>query len=79
MLFWKIKRLVGFVMFIAAIVTLIVFFMNLGNVAEAFRYAEGFGGYMDALHFVVRLLYIPLILFALGLICMLLPRPRRDD
>ena len=78
MILWKIKRIVGFVMFVASLVTLIAFFMNLGYVADLFRGAEGFNGFAAALRVTLEILATPLILFTLGLIAMLIPRAKRD-
>jgi|GEM_PF-1510874 len=76
--FWKIKRLVGFIMFVASVIAFVAFGMNVGGVIEMFRDASGFNGFAEALAFCMQLLFVPLTLFALGLICMLIPRPRRD-
>jgi len=66
-------------MFVAAIIAFVVFFMNMGNVAELFSIADSFNGYMLAINEIITTLGLPLILFTLGLIAMLLPRPDRKD
>jgi len=68
-----IKRIVGFVMFIAAIILFIAFFMNFGTYVDLFRIGSGFRGFAGAFRVMMESLATPLILFALGLICMLMP------
>ncbi|MCL2556733.1 MAG: hypothetical protein FWE03_06960 [Firmicutes bacterium] len=76
--FWKIKRLVGFIMFVASIIAFIAFGINIGIIIDLFREGSGFQGFAEALAATMNLLATPLILFTLGLIALLIPRPRRD-
>ncbi|MCL2484114.1 MAG: hypothetical protein FWD89_01365 [Firmicutes bacterium] len=74
-LFWKIKKLIGFVMFAAALMALISFFMNIGVLAELFSGVEDFNGAAAGIATIIEMAGTPLILFTLGLLVLFLPRP----
>ncbi|MCL2228529.1 MAG: hypothetical protein FWC00_01725 [Firmicutes bacterium] len=78
-LLWKLKKIVALVMFVAAAISLVAFFMNMGNVADVFRYGSGFNGVANGVNYLITLLFMPLVLFTLGLVALFIPRPGNNN
>jgi len=76
LLLWKLKKLVAIVMFAAALISLISFFMNFGYVIDLFNYqVNDFNSFARVIDTLIAMLFMPLVLFTLGLIALFIPRP----
>jgi len=74
LLLWKLKKVVALVMFIAAAISLVAFFLNMGNIGYMFE-GSGFNAFASGINALIAMLFMPLVLFTLGLIALFIPRP----
>ena len=72
-----IRTIIGFVMFAAAVITLVSIFMDWDEISFIFDDIDGFRDLADRLFLLMAAFFIPLVYLSLGLILISLPSSRK--